>query len=716
VQAPVAKRIAHLVERHGTTITDEWAWLRDRDDPDTLAYLKAENEYADAWFEPLAPLRDAIFGEIKSRTQETDLTVPVRKGPWWYYRRTVEGLEYPVHCRRPAGAERNLPPADPVAEPPADEQVLIDENAEALARGDGSYFELGALEMSPGHSLLAWSYDTDGSEVFRLRFRDLATGAELADEIERTYPGVAWSNDDRYLFFTRTDAAMRPFQVWRHELGTSSADDVLILEEPDERFFLSVDLTRSQSWIVISADSNTTSEVRLIPADDPTAEPRLMSARRDDHEYAVDHWGDRFVILTNDDAEDFRVVTAPLDDPSESNWTELLPHRPGTRVNGVDAFAGHLVVHEWADATPRLRLLFPDGTQRVPEFDEEVHTVDLGANPEYGASTVRYQYQSLETPATVFEEDVATGERQALKRQPVPGVELDRYRSRREWATAPDGERVPIDVVWRDDTPLDGTAPLVVYAYGSYEASIPATFSVARLSLLDRGVVWALAHPRGGGELGRRWYREGKLLAKRNTFTDTIACAERLVSAGYAAAGRVALRGGSAGGLLVGACINLRPDLFASAVAQVPFVDVMNTMSDPTLPLTVIEWEEWGNPADPEFAEYMASYAPYENVSATEYPALYVTAGLNDPRVSYHEPAKWVAKLRAITAGVQRQPILLRTELGAGHAGPSGRYDAWRDEARTLSFLLETLGAGAAPLSGEGSDEGERDEHEVAHD
>ena len=676
-------------------VTDEWAWLRDRDDPDTLAYLKAENEYAEAWFEPLAPLRDAIFAEIKSRTQETDLTVPVRKGPWWYYRRTVEGLEYPVHCRRPAGDERTLPAVDPMADPPADEHVLIDENVEAAARSDGSYFELGGLEVSPGHTVLAWSYDTDGSEVFTLRFRDLAGGHDLADEIERTYPGVAWSSDDRYVFFIRTDAAMRPFQVWRHEMGGSSADDTLILEEPDERFYLSVELTRSRAWIVISADSNTTSEVRLIPAGDPTAEPRLVSARRDDHEYGVDHWGDRFVILTNDDAEDFRVVTAPLDDPSESNWTELLPHRSGTRVSGLDAFAGHLVVHEWAEATPRLRLLFRDGTQRVPAFEEEVHTVDLGANPEYETTSVRYQYQSLETPATVIEEAVATGERQVLKRQPVPGVELDRYRSRREWATAPDGERVPIDVVWRDDTPIDGTAPLVLYAYGSYEASIPATFSVARLSLLDRGVVWALAHPRGGGELGRRWYREGKLLSKRNTFTDTIACAEHLLSAGYAAAGRVALRGGSAGGLLVGACINMRPDLFASAVAQVPFVDVVNTMLDPTLPLTVLEWEEWGNPADPAYGDYMASYAPYENVTATAYPALYVTAGLNDPRVSYHEPAKWVAKLRATTEGVQQQPILLRTELGAGHAGPSGRYDAWRDEARTLAFLLKTLGVRA---------------------
>ncbi len=687
---PVAKRVPSTTTRHGTEVVDDWAWLRDRDDPDTLAYLRAENAYAEEWFGQVADLREAIFAEIKARTQETDLSVPVRHGPWWYYRRTVEGLAYPIHCRLPAG-ESPTPPDTPVdGTAPPGELVVLDENAEAEGH---EFFEVGAFDVSPGHGRLAWSLDLDGSEVYTMHVRDLATGQDTADVIERTHYSTAWSADERFLLYTRPDDAMRPHQVWRHELGRPAADDVLVLEEPDERFFLSVGLTRSQQWIVISADSNTTSEVRVLPATDPTAAPRVVAPRRDGHEYGLDHWGDRFVLLTNDTAEDFRLVTAPLDDPSEANWVELVPARPGTRLGSVDAFTGHLVVHEWGDATPRLRLVFPDGRERVPAFDEEVHTVDLGPNPDAEATSVRYQYQSLVTPPTVIDEEVAGGERQVRKRQPVLGVDLSRYRSRREWAPASDGERVPIDVVWHEDTPLDGRAPLVVYAYGSYEASIPATFSVPRLSLLDRGVVWALAHPRGGGELGRRWYREGKLLNKRNTFTDTIATVEHLVAAGYGAPGRVGVRGGSAGGLLVGACLNLRPDLFAAAVAQVPFVDVVNTMSDPSLPLTVIEWEEWGNPADPTYGEYMAGYAPYENVQPTAYPALYVTAGLNDPRVSYHEPAKWVARLRATTAGRQDKPILLRTELGAGHAGPSGRYETWRDEARVLAFLLRALGA-----------------------
>lgn len=690
MQPPAAKRVPTSIERDGQVIVDEWAWLRDRDDPDTLAYLEAENAYADAWFEATAELREAVFAEIRGRTQETDLSVPARDGPWWYYRRTVEGLAYPIHCRRAVTGDA-VPDLAADATAPTDEQVLLDENAEAEGH---EFFELGALDVSPSQALVAWSHDYDGSEVYTMRIRDLGAGTERADVIERTYYGTAWSADDRYVFFTRPDAAMRPYQVWRHELDRPAGDDVLVFEEPDERFFVGVELTRSQRFILITAGSHTTSEVRVLPADDPTAEPTLVALRRADHEYGVDHWGDRFVILTNDVAEDFRIVTAPVEDPSEAAWTELVPARPGTRLGSVEAFAGHLVVHEWGDATPRIRLVFPDGTERVLGFDEEVHTADPGSNPEYDTPVVRYLYQSLVTPPTVIDEVVATGERTVLKRQPVLGeVDLDRYRSPREWAVAPDGERVPVDVVWRDDTPLDGTAALVVYGYGSYEATIPPTFSVARLSLLDRGVVWALAHPRGGGELGRRWYREGKLLNKRNTFSDTIAAAEHLVATDYGSPERVAVRGASAGGLLVGAVVNERPDLFAAAVAQVPFVDVVNTMSDASLPLTVIEWEEWGNPAEPEYLAYMTSYAPYENVRATAYPALYVTGGFNDPRVSYHEPAKWVAKLRALTDGVQEAPILLRTELGAGHGGPSGRYEAWRDEARTLAFLLRTLGA-----------------------
>ena len=482
---------------------------------------------------------------------------------------------------------------------------------------------------------------------------------------------------------------MRPHQVWRHRLGTPQSDDVLVVAEPDERFFLGVDSSRDEAWIVITAESKQSTEVWVVPAAEPMATPRSVAGRRADHEYSVEPWGDRFVIVTNDDAEDFRVVTAPIDAPGE--WTELVAHEPGRRVTAVEAFAGHLVIHEWANAQPRLRVLFRDGSERVVDTGDEPSDVEFDANPEYDTTTLRYSYQSLTTPASVYETDVTTGERRLLKQTPVLGVDLSQYESARIWAPAPDGTSVPLDVVRRRDTPIDGTAPALLYGYGSYEASMPPWFSAARLSLLDRGWVWALAHPRGGGELGRRWYLDGKLMNKRNTFDDFLACADHLVALGYAAPDRVAVRGGSAGGLLVGAAMTLRPDSINAVIAEVPFVDVISSMSDPSLPLTITEWEEWGDPRQEPAASYMLAYSPYDNVAARAYPALYVTAGLNDPRVSFHEPAKWVAKLRAVGTG--SRPLLLRTEMGAGHGGPSGRYDAWRDEAQVLAFLLTVMGA-----------------------
>jgi oligopeptidase B len=672
--APQAKRIPVTQHRHAGDVVDDYAWLRDRDDPDTLAYLKAENDYAEAWFEPLAPLREELFQEIKRRTQETDLSVPVPKGPWQYYARTVEGMSYPLHCRRPAAGDGG-------------EEVVLDENVEA---GDEEYFALGAFDVSPDHSVLAWSTDVDGSEEYTLRFRDLDTGKDQLDTVERTYYGTAWSRDGRHLFYVKPDAAMRPYQVWRHTLGTEAADDTLVFEEPDERFFVGVELTRSEAFVLISVESKTTSEVWAIPADDALAARTVIEPREAGHEYSVDHRDDHFVILTNAGAEDFRVVTAPVTSPGKANWTELVPHVAGRRINSVDAFAGHLLVHEWVEGTQRLRVLFDDGTERVLAFDEAVHSVEPGINAEFDTTVVRFDYESLVTPASVYEEDVRTGERRLLKQTPVlDGYDPGRYDTARTWATAGDGTRVPVDLVWRRGTPRDGTAPLVLYGYGSYEISMAPWFSIARLSLLDRGVVWALAHPRGGGELGRQWYLHGKLLDKRNTFTDFVAVAEHLVAEGWTAPDRLAIRGGSAGGLLVGAAVELRPDLFGGVVAEVPFVDVVNTMLDETLPLTVTEWEEWGDPREPEFEAYIASYAPYENVAAVVYPPMLVTAGLNDPRVSYHEPAKWVARLRATARG--RPPLLLHTELGAGHRGPSGRYEGWREEARTLSFLLTVL-------------------------
>jgi oligopeptidase B len=671
---PVAKRVPSTVPRHTGPVVDDYAWLLDRDDPDTLAYLRAENAYAEAWFEPLGPLREELFDEIKRRTQETDLSVPVPKGPWRYYARTVEGLSYPLHCRRPAADE-------------ADEQILLDENAQAA---EHEFFALGAFDVSPDHSLVAWSMDVDGGEEYTLRVRDLGTGRDLADTVARTYYGTAWSADGGHLFYVKPDAAMRPFQVWRHTLGTAADDDMLVFEEADERFFVGLDLTRSEAFVVISLESKTTSEAWFVPADAPLTAPAVVAPREQGREYTIDHRGDHFVILTNDEAEDFRIMTAPVATPDRAHWTELVAHQSGRRIVSVDAFAGHLLVHEWADGLPRLRVLFDDGTERVLTFDEPVHSVDPGVNAEFATTVVRFDYESLVTPASVYEEDVRTGERTLLKRTPVlDGFDPATYDTARTWATATDGARVPVDLVWRRGTPRDGSAPLVLYGYGSYEYSMAPWFSIPRLALLDRGVVWALGHPRGGGELGRQWYLHGKLLEKRNTFTDFVAVAEHLVAEGWTAPDRLAIRGGSAGGLLVGAATELRPDLFGAVVAEVPFVDVVNTMHDETLPLTVTEWEEWGDPRDPTYEAYMASYAPYENVAAVEYPPMLVTAGLNDPRVSYHEPAKWVARLRATATG--RPPLLLHTELGAGHRGPSGRYEAWREEARTLSFLLTVL-------------------------
>ncbi|MGE0879029.1 MAG: S9 family peptidase [Acidimicrobiia bacterium] len=661
---------------------DPWAWLRNREDPDTIAYLEAENTYADTWFDApdIAALRGTLFDEIKSRTLETDLSVPVKKGPWWYYSRTVEGLDYGIHCRR-SGRDAG------------DEIVLLDENE--LAEGN-DYHALGVFNISFDHRRIAYSTDHDGSEIYTMRIRELVedgegttTAVDLPDLIDQTYYGCAWSADGNHVFYTVPDDAMRPYQVWRHEIGTAQSD-ILVYEENDPSFNVSVGNTRSQAYILIEIASLTTSETWFIPTASPTDPPRCIERRHADVEYDVDHRGDEFVIVTNLDAPDFRVVTAPISWPSRTNWQEIITHVPGRRITSVQAFADHLVMSAWEDATPTITVLRDGIDPYRLRFDDPVHSAGPAGNAEFETSLLRFHYQSLTTPPSIFEEDLTTGARELLKQQPVLGdFDATRYVGSREWATAPDGTKVPISVVRHRDTALDGTAPLVLYGYGSYEASMAPWFSIARLSLLDRGVVFAVGHIRGGGELGRNWYLNGKMLNKRNTFTDFIACAEHLVAARIGAPDRVAIRGGSAGGLLVGASMAMAPEHFAAVVAEVPFVDVVNTMLDETLPLTVIEWEEWGNPNDPTYHDYIASYSPYENVPTTARPAMYVTAGLNDPRVSYHEPAKWVAKLRALSP--DDNVLLFRTELGAGHGGPSGRYDEWRDEARVLSFILRSL-------------------------
>jgi oligopeptidase B len=673
--APRAPRRDHTWHRPTGDVDDPYAWMRDVDDPALLDYLRAENAAAERFFEPHLDTIETIFGEIRSRVQETDMSTPVEFGPWWYVTSTTEGMNYPIHHRGPT-AER------------ATEIVLLDENVEAA---DHEFFELGAFDVSMDHRVVAWSMDVTGDEHYTLRFRDLTTGVDLDDRIDDTSnAGVAWSRDGQWVFYVTPDEQERPATVWRHRLGTPRSDDVLVFDETDERFFVGIGSTRSEDWIVINSGSRTSADARIISTDRPTDEPVVIMERRDDVEYNIDHWGDSFVMHTNDEAVDFRLLIADADaDTSDpAAWSELVAHQPGRRILGADAFEGHLVIHEWVDAQPQLRVLFRDRSERVIDLGPEPHDVEPTANPQWTTGVVRYTVQSLTTPTSLYDESVATGERTLLRRTPTPNVDLDAYTAERVWATAHDGTAVPVDVVRHVDTALDGTAPAVLYGYGAYEAAVPPWFSVARLSLLDRGFVWALAHPRGGGELGRNWYLDGKLLAKPNTFGDMIACAEHLTATDVVDANRLAIRGGSAGGLLVAACMTQRPELFASVVAEVPFVDVVSTMSDPTLPLTVTEWEEWGDPRIEPYASCMLGYSPYDNTVEADYPAVYATAGLNDPRVSVHEPAKWIARLRDVSTG--SAPIVLRTELVAGHSGPTGRYEAWRDEARTLAFILAT--------------------------
>jgi oligopeptidase B len=686
-QPPVARTVPTERTHHGDTVIDEYAWLRDKEDPATIEYLKAENAYTDAATKHLAGLRETLFTEIKTRTKETDLSLPVRKKGHWYYARTEEGKQYSIHCRRAVRPDETAPPVPADGAPLDGEEVLLDSNVLA---GDSEFFALGTLGISPDGTRLAYSTDFSGDERFTLRVKDLVSGETLADEIPGVFYGSAWSADGSTLFYLTVDEAWRPHKVWRHVIGTPAADDTVVYEEPDERFWVGVGLTRSEKFILVEAASKLTSEARYIPAEAPHSDPVVIAHRRQGVEYHVEHHGHRFLILHNDGAEDFALSYTSVDSPG--GWTTLIEHQPGTRLTGVDAFARHLVVALRRDGLTGLRVVPLDGGREYDiSFPEPLFTVEPGDNAEYDTSMYRLSYTSLVTPDSVYDCDLDTGELTLRKQRPVlGGYDPTGYEQHREWAVADDGTRVPISIVCRRGTPRDGSAPCVIYGYGSYETSMDPWFSIPRLSLIDRGVVFAVAHIRGGGELGRRWYDEGKLLAKKNTFTDFVACAEQLVKAGWTTADRLIARGGSAGGLLMGAVANLAPEAFAGIVAQVPFVDPLNSMLDPSLPLTVTEWEEWGNPLeDPQVYAYMKSYAPYENVERRPYPPLLVMTGLNDTRVLYHEPAKWVARLRATAPEAN---VVLKTEMGAGHGGPSGRYDAWKDEAFLMAWVLDRLG------------------------
>ncbi len=706
---PVAPRRPYTLAAHGHERVDDWYWMADRHDPEVIAYLEAENAYTDAALAPTAKLREALFDEITERVVETDASAPSPHGPWWYWTRTAEGAQYRTYCRLadPGRSGDAAELSDAVRHGFIDgEETLLDENA--MAAGS-DYFALGLFDISPDHATLAYATDTDGSERYRLRFRDLSTGEDLADEVDDVTYGSAWAADNQTFFYVRPDEAMRPWQVWRHELGAPADRDTLVHSEPDERFFVSVGLTRSERFVVISCDSKMTSESRAVDSARPSEEPTIILPRRHGVEYDVDHalWadsGDVWLVRTNAPDSDGVAATnfaiARLDVGS-GGWDDLTPvmdHRPEVKVEAVEAFRSQLIVSERAAGLEQLRVLYlgdngpaPGGGWLIDQPDP-VFSLTGGLNADWDTDRYRFGYTSLTTPLSSIDCHVGSRRRQVIRVQPVQGgYRPEDYRSERIWATAADGTAVPISLVARADAPLDGTAPCLLYGYGSYEITIDPTFSALRVNLLERGFTFAIAHIRGGGELGRAWYEQGRLEHKANTFSDFIACAEHLVGAGWADPDRMVIRGGSAGGLLMGAVTNQRPDLWRAVVAEVPFVDVVTTMSDTSLPLTVTEWEEWGNPLeDPDAYQVMLSYSPYDNVAAGTYPAMYVTGGLNDPRVGYWEPAKWVAKVRSLRN--DDHVMVLRTEMGAGHQGASGRYDTWRDEARVQAFVLTQVG------------------------
>ena len=695
---PVAKHVEHVREHHGDRVVDPFEWLRDKDDPDVIAHLEAENVYAEAMTSHLEPLRARIFDEIKSRTQETDLSVPAAYRGWWYYSRTFEGKQYAAQCRVRLVAGRGRPELDPGVTPEG-EQVLLDGNVEAEGH---EFFSMGAFEVSPDGRRIAYAVDVEGDERFALRVKDIETGAVIDEAVMGIGYGAVWSLDGQFLFYTRVDESWRPHQVWRHEVGTPADSDVLVFEEPDERFWMGVGASRDDAWVIIQVGSKLTSEVLLLDAAAPLGQPTVVAPRREGVEYDVEPAGDRLLILHNANRADFELAQAPLDARSHEQWSPFAEAVAGERLIAVEAFASHVVVSLRRSGLTALRVIprdpsLPSGFGPAIDlaFNEPLYSVGTANNPEYETSALQVAFESLVTPRTISDYDLLSGELTVLKAQAVlGGYDPADYEQHREWATAPDGTRVPISVVRRRDVVSDGTAPGMIYGYGAYEICTDPYFSVARLSLLDRGFVYAIAHVRGGGEMGRQWYEVGKMEHKVNTFTDFVACAEHLVSCGWVAPDRLVAEGGSAGGLLIGAVVNLAPGRFKAVHAAVPFVDALTTTLDPSLPLTVSEWEEWGDPLhDADVYEYMKGYSPYENVAAIDYPAILATTSLNDTRVFFVEPAKWVARLReTVTNDPATRPILFKTEMAAGHGGNSGRYDAWRQYAWELAFLMDQVG------------------------
>jgi len=673
-QPPMAEKKPKTTNIHGTTLVDDFFWLREKTNPAVMAHLKAEDDYTNTVMKPTAALQEKLYNEMIGHIKQTDTNVPYRWGNYFYYTRTEEGKQYPIFCRKKGSLD-------------APEEVVIDENE--LAKGQ-KFMSIGTFVPSDDGNLLAYSTDNTGYRQYTLQVKDLRTGQLFPERIERVN-GVAWANDNKTFFYVTEDAVTkRSDKFFRHVLGADKSD--LVYEEKDELFDIGVGRSLDKAVIFVGAESKTSTEFRYIRANDPNGTLKVIIPRQPEHEYDVDYRNDLFYIRTNKGAKNFRIVTAPVNDPSEKNWKEFVAHRPEVKLDAISLFADHAVLSEWEHGLQQLEVLdFKSNKRNRIKFPEPVYSVGLTSNREFNTSVVRFGYNSLVTPYSVFDYDMNTGKTTLLKETEVPGgFSRSNYKSERVFATAADGTKIPISIVYRNGVKLDGSAPMLLYGYGSYGISIPPTFSSTRLSLLDRGVIFAIGHIRGGGELGEEWRQAGRMMNKMNTFTDFIACAEALIKNKYTSKDRLVIQGGSAGGLLMGVVSNMRPDLFKAVVSQVPFVDVLNTMLDASLPLTTSEYIEWGNPNEKPAFDYMKTYSPYDNVAKQNYPAMLVKVSVNDSQVPYWEGTKLVAKLRAMKT--DSNPLLLKVNFGAGHGGASGRYDALREAAFDYAFMLWQMG------------------------
>ena len=672
---PQAPEKPHEITEAGHTRNDPFFWLREKDNPEVLKYLEAENRYTESALKHIGKLQQTLYNEMRGRIQESDVSVPEKIDDYYYYSRTETGKQYAVYCRKKGSLD-------------AKEEVILDENE--LAKGQ-KFFRLGTLSISRNHKLLAYSTDTNGSETYVLRIKSLETSALLPDEIKNCSYSCVWGNDNRTLFYDQLDDAHRPYKAQKHVLGTSVDQDPTVYEEKDDRFFLEISKSRNEKLIFVSVESELSSEVRFLDADRPDGELTLIRPRENNLLYNVENHDDRFFIVTNENAKNFKIIETPVASPGKEHWKDFIPYDPAVKIDSVDAFENYLAISERLKGLPTVRIYnLKSGESYEINFDEPAYEVSLDRNPVFETNILRINYSSFITPDSVIDYDMASRQKELRKEKIVlGGYQKSDYGSERIFAKAEDGVEVPISLVYKKGFKKDGTAPLLLSGYGAYGICSDADFDSTTISLLDRGFVFAIAHIRGGGELGRTWYEDGKLLKKKNTFSDFICCAQYLVDQRYAAPKRVAIFGASAGGLLMGAVMNMRPDLFTTVIAAVPFVDLLNTMSDPSLPLTVTEYEEWGNPEDSKYFDYMASYSPYDNVDAKKYPNLLVTAGLNDPRVSYCEPAKWVAKQRTLKR--ENRILLLKTYMGAGHGGESVRFDRLKETAMEYAFAIDTL-------------------------